>query len=672
LGILYREGIYFPQDVLKAEEYFKKAVALNDSRAMVKLAQLYIDQPVQNKTRKNNEQVKTLLESAIALNNTEAVIELAELYTRGGGGVHRDRDRAIALLMPQAKDNNSTALYRLGRLYSGIDGYIYSAPNEAQQYYEKAVKLGHRDAMVELATLLMSNKGDWEINWVPVVALWQKAAKLGDSSALKYLGNIYQFKGIYTKYGNFMRVPTTNPNPDLVKAKENYEKAVTLGNTEAMLSLGKLYEKQNVHSTAAKLYAEAYKLGNVYAESSLLEMSVPGKAEAAYQLALIKDSSSFSIFSSSKETQLINALLEMQPLETVIKRLQQCWEKEFILSDKALVVLQAIQEKASNIKAKNPINFLFATIYLAEGNISEAEKYLDKIENKGIGLSGDQLHEIGQNYLNLFKSPEKAQPFLEAAIEAGVKGAEIDLEMLKKNDDETAQVEPNMKEGDESTASTGSNPLSQLKESLIQLRRLLPKMVRVERCELMDHVLSNFLITLAKHVNSKGDSLQNHTKEFDLSAQLQNILDIYDCCSKSEMSEKTRSIFDTLLNLVSDKNSKEVGIPAILRAMRELTELLGKQEAKINQFNNLLSEQNQNEAYSLPFFSKPDAFEPLNHIVGNVNLFAYEKLQRLEKVLSSENCSSIPLRISQQLRAQLLEIIRNQEEKAADSYAFQS
>jgi TPR repeat protein len=698
LGVLYREGIYFPQDVLKAEEYFKKAVALNDSRAMVKLAQLYIDQAVQNKTRKNNEQVKTLLESAIALNNTEAVIELAKLYLTGEGGVHQNLDLAITLLLPEAKDNNSTALYMLGRLYSGIDGYIYPAPNEAQQYYEKAVKLGHRDAMVELATLLMSNKGDWEINWVPVVALWQKAAKLGDSSALKYLGDIYQFKGIYTKYGNFMRVPTTNPNPNLVKAKENYEKAVTLGNTEAMLNLGKLYEKQNDHSTAAKLYADAYKLGNVYAESSLLEMSGPGKAEAAYQLALIKDSSSFSIFSSSKETQLINALLAMEP-DKAIKRLKQCWEENFISSDNALVALKSIQKKASNLEAKNlsnfyfpkfsllpknnsdqkkpfttetknAINFLFATIYLAQGNISKAKEYLDNIEDKGIGLSGEQLHEIGQFYLNLVKSPEKAQPFLKAAIKAGVKGAKIDLEMLKKSDDETAQVEPDMKEGDESTASTESNPLSQLITPLAELRKLLPKMVLGERRKIMDGSISDFLITLAKHLHPKGNSLSHHAPEVNLLAQLTNVLDVYDICSKSEISEKTRSIFDGLLNLVGSENNKEDGISTIILAITELTELLDKQDAKFNQITALLSGKNQN--YSLPFFSKADKLKPLIEIVDDKNLFVYEKLQRLEKVLSSDHSSNNPLQISQQLRAQLLEIITSQEEKPAISYAQQS
>jgi hypothetical protein len=44
------------------------------------------------------------------------------------------------------------------------------------------------------------------------------------------------------------------------------------------------------------------------------------------------------------------------------------------------------------------------------------------------------------------------------------------------------------------------------------------------------------------------------------------------------------------------------------------------------------------------------------------NLFAYEKLQRLEKVLSPDNGSNNILRILQELRAQLLGIITSQTE----------
>jgi TPR repeat protein len=698
LAVSYQRGLDLPKDVLKAEECYMKAIALNDSRAMVLLAKLYLQQPVQKKAGKNKE-VKELLERAIALNNPDAMTTLAELYIRGIV-IPQDLTKAIELLKSPAQLGNSTALFMLGKLYSGINGYMSPQPVRAQYYYNKAVKLGHRQAMVNLATLLLANKNHRNIDWQIIGSLWQEAAKLGDSSACNNLGDLYNVGGYYTPYGGLVSVTKRNRS----KAIEYYAKAVKLGNTKAMFSLGDLYEQKSNYSKAAKLYAKAYNQGNEYAESSLHTMSGSGKAEAAYRLALIKDNNSFS----SKEKLLIDALPRMEP-DKAIKRLQKCWEKGFISSDNALHVLSAVQEKASNTENKNPINFfsskiqlakenhsdqkkalnaeiknainfLFAKIYLAQRNISEAEKHLNEIEKEGIGLSADQLHELGQQYLTLFNAPEKAQLFLVAAVQAGSKGAEIELKIID-NDDATNQAQraPDINESDESDSDEAiaarNNPLSQLRTSLIQLRRLLPTMVRGERHEVMDSAISDFLITLTKHLQLNGDSLPQHATEVNLLAQLTNVLDIYDSCSQSnssKVSQTIKSIFSNLLYLVESEENKEKGSSVILLTIGELTDLLDQQNFKLDQMKNLLPKQNLNMLYGLPFFSKTDELEPLRQIIYDENLFAYEQLQRLEKILSHDNGSNNTLRILPELRVQLLGIITSQAEKRVATQVLQS
>jgi hypothetical protein len=214
----------------------------------------------------------------------------------------------------------------------------------------------------------------------------------------------------------------------------------------------------------------------------------------------------------------------------------------------------------------------------------------------------------------LFNAPEKAQPFLVAAVQAGSKGAEIELKIID-NDDATNQAQraPDINEGDESDSDEAivarNNPLSQLRTSLIQLRRLLPTMVRGERHEVMDSAISDFLITLTKHLQPNGDSLPQHATEVDLLAQLTNVLDIYDLCSQSSPSKVTKQLkvfFFNLLNLIASEENKEKGISVKLLTIGELTDLLDQQNIKLNPMKGLLPKQNLNMIYGLPFFSKTD------------------------------------------------------------------
>ena len=113
----------------------------------------------------------------------------------------------------------------IGSIYLFGDGV---PKNEAQgmQWIDKAIAQNNTFAMLEKAYYLTNVKGNGSAP-TEAIALYSKAAKLGDSYGYYCLGKIYQ-KGMGVAV-------------DLNKAKSYYEKAVEMGDEFAMNSLGVMY-----------------------------------------------------------------------------------------------------------------------------------------------------------------------------------------------------------------------------------------------------------------------------------------------------------------------------------------------------------------------------------------------------------------------------------------------
>ncbi len=216
LGWHYERGVGVPQDSAQAFHYYQSAANQNnDAVALFMLYRCFSDGIG---VAKNLEEAQRLYHSAFAWNSetihemernaedgddcaqftlkcfnawkgdANAQFELAEYYMRcyQDGCNEEDSEMAVKWYKKAAQQNNSQALYRLGKCYeSGVHG-VERNLSVAVQLYQKAAEQGHPKALLRLTECREKGGADLERELEKTVHLHRELAEK-ERSAITHL-----------------------------------------------------------------------------------------------------------------------------------------------------------------------------------------------------------------------------------------------------------------------------------------------------------------------------------------------------------------------------------------------------------------------------------------------------------------------------------------------------
>ncbi len=97
--------------------------------------------------------------------------------------------RALPGLIKKAEGGDSAAMLRVGQVYAwGLAGNVDF--KQAAKWYERAARAENPAGMSAFANYVFSGKGGVSRNPTEAIAMWERAAALGDGSAMGSLGSI--------------------------------------------------------------------------------------------------------------------------------------------------------------------------------------------------------------------------------------------------------------------------------------------------------------------------------------------------------------------------------------------------------------------------------------------------------------------------------------------------
>jgi TPR repeat protein len=181
---------------------------------------------------------------------------------------------AIINFKKAAELDNSNSLKKLGDIYRNglpnninIDGDIMINYSLSREYYVKAADLGNSDAMYYLGNL---NKN--ERKWSNAIQYYARAADLGNSDAEVKLRD-FADSDLQFRIGKLYHQGLGVVRQDYEKAREYYEKSVQENNSNAIYNLGELYRNgfgvERDTCRALKYYEKSNLLGNNVAKNRL-------------------------------------------------------------------------------------------------------------------------------------------------------------------------------------------------------------------------------------------------------------------------------------------------------------------------------------------------------------------------------------------------------------------
>lgn len=216
------EPVYSPQQGLAL---VNEAAEEGSVSAMSALANSYLKGTF---TEKNNDKVLFWREKAADKGDIASILMLSEMYERGII-VKQDRKKANILLsktLNNVAPDDAKAMMIIGKTY--VEGRAVTTDMDAAgKWFERAIKAGNVEAMVELGRLAKWNSLK---NYSPsqAVDLFKKASSRGSKSAFVELGILY---------GTGMLVPL-----DPAMAFEFYQQAAEGGSLEGMRQVGLAYK----------------------------------------------------------------------------------------------------------------------------------------------------------------------------------------------------------------------------------------------------------------------------------------------------------------------------------------------------------------------------------------------------------------------------------------------
>lgn len=236
LGAQYGRGRGgLPQDYAKAREWYEKAAAKGNPKAMENIAWLYTNG---NGVQRDLVKAKDWFEKAADLGLPSAMARVGIHYI-DALGVPRDLDKGREWLMKAAQRNHPTSIMDVGRLYERGLG-LPKDMTEAMRWYERAVDLGERRAMARLGTLYVEGV-EVKQDYVLARRWFERAHEAGWPEGSVGLARLYE-EGLGIA-------------ADAERAKELYLRAAARGEERATQRLTQMVAKPAI---SAGRYADAY------------------------------------------------------------------------------------------------------------------------------------------------------------------------------------------------------------------------------------------------------------------------------------------------------------------------------------------------------------------------------------------------------------------------------
>lgn len=149
LAWIYREGLGVDENLDYAVTLHSYSAEADYPRAMTNLAYLYsIGQGVE----KDLDISAMWYKRAAELNSASAIYAVAMYNLTGTGGVQKDEQEGLSLLMKSAELGHKRAMYAMGKRYENGDGVIQDM-DQAIKWYSESAKLGEPDAMKAMSRL---------------------------------------------------------------------------------------------------------------------------------------------------------------------------------------------------------------------------------------------------------------------------------------------------------------------------------------------------------------------------------------------------------------------------------------------------------------------------------------------------------------------------------------
>ena len=160
----------------------------------------------------------------------------------------------FARLMAAAETNDAEVWHALGDACDLARGTERDR-EAARRWYQRAADAGHAKAMVRLA---MMHRKEAQDGYAVALALLKEAAKLGDASAMVFLGFSYR-----EGYG-------VSPDPD--EAARWFTRAAEAGDKHALVYVGKVWRDQGKPEQAVASFLQAAEAGQYesYVELAML------------------------------------------------------------------------------------------------------------------------------------------------------------------------------------------------------------------------------------------------------------------------------------------------------------------------------------------------------------------------------------------------------------------
>lgn len=158
LGRDFKDGRGTPVDLVKAEQYLRKAAFLGSASAKYELADMLLQR--QPETPATITEAVTLLTDAAGHGHAGAAAVLYAIYDKGQHGVPADRTRAFTYLLQAAKGGRTGAQSELAGRYDRGDEIVARDDAEAFRWAATAVNSGAQSANLRLILADAYARGD--------------------------------------------------------------------------------------------------------------------------------------------------------------------------------------------------------------------------------------------------------------------------------------------------------------------------------------------------------------------------------------------------------------------------------------------------------------------------------------------------------------------------------
>lgn len=280
IGLLYEEGIGFPQNYVFARYWFEKAAEQNNADALFYLGSYYLRGIEVNKDEKRGislyrkaagfgssnamnslglyakkekrtEEAILFYQQAIASGSDAALLNLGALYHETGN--YDKSEKILLLALNKNNEIKAEALNKLGSLYYEYNFEKYSI-NKAEKYYLESILLGNEIAMSNLGMLYVDIE-----EYQKAFHYFQLSADKNFYVAINNLGSLY-------RYGYGVK-------QDHAKALSLFQRAAELGSSGGLYNIASMYEKgegvKQDDNKAIEYYEKALAAGHYPAQKKI-------------------------------------------------------------------------------------------------------------------------------------------------------------------------------------------------------------------------------------------------------------------------------------------------------------------------------------------------------------------------------------------------------------------